>query len=158
MERHRTALEAKKENGISLHDVIEDLMILESIYATEKGNIISNEVESDIQIFHNSKKIKSVLKRILGLIINVTRKSHINISAKAYTNLVLIHFKEDNIENISRISIELKQMSPEAEKLGGVLGVTTHLDKLATIAFTFMNGRNFPRTYPDGLARTISEL
>jgi hypothetical protein len=80
------------------------------------------------------------------LIITVTRKSHINISAKEYTNLVLIHFKEDNIENISPICNELKLISPEAEQLGGVLDITTHLDKLATIAFTFINAKKSPRT------------
>ena len=149
------ALWAGKES--SLQGVINDVMNRTSMQAATKHNIISNDVEADIRILTDSARVRSLLKRILELILTVSKDSHIHISAKTYTDLVLVHFKEDNIQNLGFVFNELKTLVPEAEQLGGFLGITSHENKLTTIAFTFLNAQNSPRLYMDRLAQTIAQ-
>ena len=149
------ALWAGKET--SLQGVINDVMKRTSLQAATRQNIISNDVDADIRILTDSAKIRSLLKRILDLILTVSKDSHIHISAKTYTDLVLVHFKEDNIQNLGYVFNEIKKLVPEAEQLGGFLGITSHENKLTTIAFTFLNSVGSPRLYTDRLAQTISQ-
>ena len=146
---------AELEREISLHGVVNEVIARTWTQATQKENQISNEVGSEIRILTDSAKVRGILKRILELILTVSKKSHIHISAKTYTDLVLVHFKEDNIQNIGLVFNEIKQLMPEVEQLGGFLGITSHENKLTTIAFTFLNARTPPRFYTDRLAQTI---
>ena len=157
MERQPTALWAQKEKEFFLNDVINDLVTQSSVYAARNGNIFSNNVQTDIRILTDTVKIRSILKRILELINTMTRKTHVHISAKTFTDLVLVHIKADGIQDVSLVFNELKQLVPDAELLSGFLGITTHEDKLITIAFTFLNVKNCPGSYTDRLVRTITQ-
>jgi hypothetical protein len=156
MDSRSIASASAKPIEISLHDVVDDLIMATSPHAARYGNLISNDVSPGIKIIPNSEKIKRLIKRILDLIISVTRKDHINISAKTYTDLVLVHFKEINIQNLSPVYNELRQMVSDAEKLGGFLGITSYQNRSATIAFTFMNTKSFQDHYLNRLTKTIS--
>jgi hypothetical protein len=139
MYRNLIAPDSRIDKQPSLREVIYDLIFVDSSFAARKGDLIFNEVNSHIRILNNPKKIRGILKRILDLIILVTKKSQIRISAKTYTNVVLVHFKENNIQNISFVSDELRHLSPEAEQLGGYLGITRYQNTFTTIVFTFLN-------------------
>ncbi|HEX7904479.1 MAG TPA: hypothetical protein VF487_11415 [Chitinophagaceae bacterium] len=104
--------------------------------AIRNGSILVNDIPKDIQIDADRDLLASVLGGLLAHVITIAKDSCIQISAKVYTNVILLHIKDHN--TISSISIE-NNLQLLAEKMGGFVGVSSQRKKLTTIAFSFPN-------------------
>ncbi|MBC7949347.1 MAG: HAMP domain-containing histidine kinase [Chitinophagaceae bacterium] len=123
----------------SLHSLVST--ISDSLQPATQRNksFILNDVPEDIYMGVDEDMVASVLSGLLNIVISHSANSCIRITAKSYSDVVLLHVKDDGCVNYDSISQNLTRMQALAEKLGGFVGFTSYRNKLTTIAFSFMN-------------------
>lgn len=104
--------------------------------AIQREVLLINDIPEDICIDANKEMLASVLKELIAVVIEPAENSCIQITAKVYTNVILLHLKDHN--SIHSLAIERK-LESLAERMGGVVTVSSLRKKLATVAFSFPN-------------------
>jgi hypothetical protein len=66
----------------------------------------------------------------------------IQISAKLFGNVVLIHIKDQGGKDYSPVAQSILRIQPTVEKLKGFVGITSHRHDRTTIAFSFVDMNN----------------
>lgn len=133
--------------GSSLRRIITELIQNVKIKGANHENEIINEIPSNILLQTNVKKVTILISKITSVLNYITEKSRIHITAKSYSNLVLVHFRETNLQVSNFLSDRLDQLNSEARQLGGVIGITNSNKKITTIAFTFTNVKSLPNYF-----------
>jgi hypothetical protein len=119
--------------------IIKQNLLQAKTIAAQNDTVIVNEVPPYIKIHNDSAKVSEVICNVIRIILEHTRHSCISISAKLYSDVVLIHFREFNLHHISTVFTALEELQAEVRKLAGYLGITRHFDRYTTIALTFTN-------------------
>lgn len=127
--------------GLRLHDLVSELTVVNTLKLAANRNIMVNEVETDITLHSELRRVKELLGKIISLLSLELKDSVVRISAKVYTSLVLIHFRESNIDHSSGLLDALMQVVPDAERLGGYLGISSQDNGNMTIVLTILNER-----------------
>ncbi len=148
----------KRGKANSLQSLIENLVRDINPSATKKRNLIVNDVPPNLVLKCNIHLLRLLISRIILLIMDVTKNNTISISAKTYSDVVLMHFKETNLRHLAFVFDGLKQMHKEAEQMGGFLGVTNHQGYSTTIALTFVNLKRSSNNNKKDLAKTVSAI
>jgi hypothetical protein len=124
---------------LGLHQIIDQLMGLFLPRAVCQKNFIVNNVHKEIYVDVDNLLLASVLGNLLYSIVAHTSDSSIEVSAKAYSNLTLIHIRKRDILFEEDIIKSIQPMHSLAQKLGGCITVTNNKIKGTTMAFTFLN-------------------
>jgi len=107
--------------------------------AARNKSVILNDIPDHLYIDTDPDIIAAVLSGLLSAVIRNAKESCIRLSAKIYTNVILVHIKDYNSLNFCPIENSLQQLQPMAEKVGGSVSVTSQRHNVATFAFSFPN-------------------
>lgn len=107
--------------------------------AMHNKSFFINDIPENLYVDTNPNLVASVLGGLLSSVVSHAKDSCIRLSAKAYSNVILVHVKDCN--SFSHYSPEngLKQLQLLAEKMGGFVSVTSQRENVTTFAFSFPN-------------------
>jgi hypothetical protein len=126
-------------DSVCVFDVIDRLSeSLEPLTISNNVSII-NDVPPDLFVGTDKNLLASVLSNLLNLLINHQDSGSIQISAKLFGNVVLLHIKDDGGRDFSPVAQNILRIQPMVEKLKGFVGITSHRNDRTTIAFSFVN-------------------
>lgn len=127
---------------VCVFDVIDRLSeSLEPVTILNSQEIV-NDVPPDLFVGTDKNALASVLSSLLNHLIVNEGCSTINISAKLFGNVVLIHIKDSGNKDHSPVAENIIRIQPLVERLKGFLGITSHRNNRTTIAFSFVNMYN----------------
>jgi hypothetical protein len=106
--------------------------------AARNKSLFVNEIPENITIGNNPELVASVLGGLISSVVSNTRNSCIRLSAKVYSQVVLLHVKDCSSYS-HPVEHRLKQLQPIAEKIGGVVSITSQRMNMITFAFSFPN-------------------
>jgi hypothetical protein len=109
---------------VQLHEFIGEVISEVSAEKTGQPPIeINNDILSSIFVTTDELRLAAVVKRMLQVIINTSTSGSIKVSAKTYSNLVLLSVK-DNIPKEKEISHEeFASLQQLAAEIGGCVTV-----------------------------------
>lgn len=121
-----------------LFDLVDELVRVSTPAARETHNLVFNEIPIDLQIKTDKFLLSSILQEVLNMLFSQTSNGYIRISAKTYSDIMLIHIREFNAignwQNASFYSLQ-----PLVKQIRGFLGVTSYRQYETTIALSFPN-------------------
>jgi hypothetical protein len=107
--------------------------------ASRNDNFFVNDIPDDLGVDTDSQLVASVLAGMLSTVAQHAKSSCIRLSAKIYHNVILVHVKDCNSSYNYDVYSRLQGLMPLAEKIGGYVGVSSHRQKVTTVAFSFPN-------------------
>ncbi|HEX7845035.1 MAG TPA: hypothetical protein VF476_04480 [Chitinophagaceae bacterium] len=107
--------------------------------ATRNNCSIINDISEDICIDADRELVASVLAGMVSAIMAHAKDSWIQLSAKAYGDVILVHVRDHNTVNSYAVESGLYHLQSLTDKLGGFIGVSSQRKKLTTVAFSFPN-------------------
>ena len=158
MDQQTIACLSQHGSESSLYSLVENLSSLINPAATKRRNYIINEISSSLIVRADSLLLRKIISKIILLLNAVTLDNTIMITAKTYSDLVLVHFKESNLSNLGALFEPMRQLNEEAAHLGGFLGVTNQQGLSMTIALTFINLKKANTSYSENLVTTIRAM
>jgi len=126
-------------DSVCIFDVIDRLSESLEPLTISKNSFIVNDVPPDLFVGTDKNLLASVLSNLLNQLIGSEGSSTIQISAKLFGNVVLLHLKDQGGKDYSPIAQNILQIQPMVEKLKGFVGITSHRHDKTTIAFSFVN-------------------
>ena len=129
-------------DSVCVFDVIDRLSeSLEPLFISKATSIV-NDVPPDLFVGTDKNVLASVLSSLLNHLIINEGCHTIQISAKLFGNVVLIHIKDRGGKNYSPVAQNITRIQPMVERLKGFVGITSHRHDRTTIAFSFVNMSN----------------
>jgi hypothetical protein len=107
--------------------------------ATRNESFIVNDIPDYLDVDTDPQLVASVLGGMLSTVAQHAKNSCITVSAKIYHDVILVHVKDSNSSHNYDIYSGLQGLLPLAEKIGGFVGVSSHRQKVTTVAFSFPN-------------------
>lgn len=104
-----------------------------------KQSFIINEVQQYIPLNADRLVVTNVLDHLFQNVLRVTGNSCIRISAKEYSQVMLIHIYDNHENDYGAENIVSDLIRVEAKKIGGFVGVTRQQKNQTVIAFSFPN-------------------
>jgi hypothetical protein len=127
------------ESGSTLRHLTSQITNSFSPVATRNKSVFINDIPDNLYLQADRELVTSVLSGLVSAVVRNAKESRIRLSAKIYSNVVLVHVKDYNSLNHSRVESGLQELQPLAEKMGGSVGVTSQRHNIATYAFSFPN-------------------
>lgn len=122
-----------------LNEMIRELLDMKRLTFASNRTIVINDVPPDIYVHSESAYIRQLLTSVIDLLSLELKNGVTRISAKIYTDIVLIHIRENNFGDLSSVFEKLMQLVPQAEKCRGYLGINTLENGLVTIVLSILN-------------------
>jgi hypothetical protein len=129
-------------DSVCLFDVIDRLSESLEPLSFSKSTVIINDVSPDLFVGTDRNLVASVLGSLLNQLISGTGSNTIQISAKLYGNVVLLHLKNLAGNDFTPVVQNIQSIQPMIEKLKGFVGITSHRNNRTTIAFSFVDMTN----------------
>lgn len=99
-----------------------------------------NDVPEDLLLYNDKAIVSSVLKGLLSSIMREAPGRAIRIAGKIYTNIILLHIKQ---ECSKQTDISIKELQTLALRMNGVLSMTSCRANVTTFAFSFPSTPSF---------------
>ncbi|MDP4263254.1 MAG: hypothetical protein Q8941_12070 [Bacteroidota bacterium] len=123
---------------VSLHQLVDRLINVSVNAAIRNRNSVVNNVSEKFQVSSNEDGIASVISGMLKAVIVNTTESVVYISARQwYDKMIELNVKDDNCYNTYGVALNLQELVPLAETIGGHLDITNKRQKITTISFRF---------------------
>ncbi|SRR5690606_13751680 len=126
-------------DSVCLYDVIDRLSESLEPLTFSKNTVITNDVAPDLFVGTDKNVVASVLGNLLNNLISHAGSDNIQISAKLFGNVVLLHLKNQAGNDCSPILHNIHDLQPQIERLKGFVGITSNRNNRTTIAFSFVN-------------------
>jgi hypothetical protein len=126
-------------NPVNLHQLVDQLMVTFLPRAVRQNSFMVNHVQEKMPVIADKNVLASVLGNLLYNTVALTSNNCIQVSAKTYSNITLIHIRKSDICYEEEIVKSFQPIQALAEKLGGCISVTCNKVKGTTVAFTFLN-------------------
>jgi signal transduction histidine kinase len=104
--------------------------------ASQQDCVLSNDIPEDIYLLADKEALAKVLRVLLSTVIRHSNGSYIRLTAKIYSDVILLHILDHSLVNSIRIDKSLQVM---VGKLGGYIDVTSKREAVTTVAFCFPN-------------------
>lgn len=127
------------ERQLSLHLMINRLIISTMPLASRKQCVIVNEVRPGFCVEADEKKLIVVTGNLLNTVIEYSKNSSITIAAKQIGQVILVHVKVDNRLYSRPFADKLAGIQEMALKAGASVSVTSFRNNITTLAIGFMN-------------------
>jgi hypothetical protein len=113
-----------RPKDVTLHDFI-DMLIREisSESANQQPVTFTNDIPPSVLVTTDEHRLATVVKRMLRLVINTCTSRSLRISAKAYSNLVLLSVKDHMPKEKEIDRKEFDYLQRLASELGGCVTV-----------------------------------
>ena len=127
-------------NRAPMHAVIGKMISeLAPVINRDSDEVIS-EVYKDLQQENKESKLVSILTNLVNAIIaGNDDPSSVRVNGHRHRDLILLHVSHNGPFNFSGVSDSLGLVQALAQKMNGYIGVTTYLNNITTIAFSFTN-------------------
>lgn len=126
-------------NSINLKQMVSQLIKGITPLAVSKKSFIVNDIHPDLVVNTEVNMMAYVVGSMLNSSINVTENDCLHITAKVYSNIIIIHIKDNFSSFNNSIAYDLEQLQPVANKLGGIVCYDGNTLKGTSIAFSFTN-------------------
>jgi hypothetical protein len=123
----------------SLHLVVNQLIKGITPIAVSKNSFILNEIHPDLKVKTDVNMLAYIIGSMLNSSINIVENDCIHISAKIYSNIIIIQLKDNYSTFNNSIAYDLELLQPVAKKLGGTVCYEDNQNKGTSIAFSFTN-------------------
>lgn len=132
-------LPVKDMSLVPLKKVVNALINVKLESVVKKGSFFINEVQGNLPLNANPDVVIRVLDQLLQNVLNETGKGCIRISAKEYSQVLLIHIYDLHEAEYGAENIVSDLIRVEANKIGGYVGITRRQKNQTVIAFSFPN-------------------
>jgi glucose-6-phosphate-specific signal transduction histidine kinase len=127
------------QSQVALHLMINQLSVSAIPTATRNQSMIVNDIPAELQINADQHTLAAVIGRLLNVIVSHTQNCAIHVSAKPYTNVMLLHLKGQTKMNSPAFALSLNEIQELASHIGGTIGITSYRNEVTTIAFSFIH-------------------
>lgn len=127
------------DTEVELHLLINQLTLSTMASAIRRRNYLLNEVPPDLSVNTDSQKLASILSTLLYSVMGQAQDTCIRISAKEFSNITLVHIKDNKRHTGNGLSSHLVKAQEMAESIGGTVFVNTYRDGSTTIALSILN-------------------
>lgn len=126
--------------GVSnLKEVVSD--VLTTYNTPDGGSVFINDVPEDLVLRNDAVMVQSVLNGLVSSITRVAPGRAIRIVAKIYTDIVLLHIRQDGEEQTD-IPANMKELQMLASSINGIVNITSCRANVTTFAFSFPNAQS----------------
>jgi len=125
--------------AITLERLVQALINVKLESVVRKHSFFINEVQCNVPLKADRNVVTNVLESLLQNILHETSSSCIRISAKEYSQVLLIHIYDNHEADYGAENVVSDQVRVEAKKIGGFVGITRHQKNQTVIAFSFPN-------------------
>lgn len=126
-------------NSITLERLVNALINVKLETVVRKQSFFINEVQGNVPLNADRHVVTNVLECLIQNVLNETQSSCIRISAKEYSQVLLIHIYDNHETDYGTKNVVSDKVRVEANKIGGFVGVTRHQKNQTVIAFSFPN-------------------
>lgn len=126
-------------NPIPLQRLVSALINVKLESLVRKQSFFINEVQQHLPLNADRNVVTNVLDFLLQNVLNETGSSCIRISAKEYSQVMLIHIYDKHESSYGKENLVSDEIRVEAKKIGGFVGITRHQKNQTVIAFSFPN-------------------
>ena len=126
-------------NAITLERLVHALINVKLESVVRKQSFFINEVQCNVPLKADRNVVTNVLDSLLQNVLNETSSSCIRISAKEYSQVLLIHIYDNHEADYGAENVVSDKVRVEAKKIGGFVGITRHQKNQTVIAFSFPN-------------------
>jgi len=131
--------ENEQSRPVNLHQLVDQLMSTFLPRAVRQNSLILNHVEQQLPVVTDRNVLASVLGNLIYNTVALTNNDCIQVSAKTFSNITLIHIRKSDTCYEEEIMKSFQPIQTLAAKLGGCISVTSNKAKGTTVAFTFLN-------------------
>jgi hypothetical protein len=107
--------------------------------AVRNKSFMVNDISAGLKLVGNTDMVAAVLSNLFNTVATHAENSCIHISAKAYSDVILVQLRDRNCVNKFIIAHSLQEAQPIAAKIGGYIGITSQRKSETTIVFSFPN-------------------
>lgn len=125
--------------NINLKQMVTQLIKGITPLAVSKKSYIINDINPELNVNTDENMMAYVIGSMLNTSINVTENDCLHVTANVYSNLIIIHIKDNFSSFNNSIAYDLELLQPVANKLGGVVCYDENTIKGTSIAFSFTN-------------------
>lgn len=125
--------------AITLERLVHALINVKLESVVRKRSFFINEVQCNLPLKADRNVVTKVLDSLLQNVLNETASSCIRISAKEYSQVLLIHIYDNHEADYGAENVVSELVQVEAKKIGGFVGITRHQKNQTVIAFSFPN-------------------
>ncbi|MBI3140220.1 MAG: HAMP domain-containing histidine kinase [Sphingobacteriales bacterium] len=129
----------QQEKQVPLKRLVNALINVKLHEVVRKESFFINEVQGSLPLNADRSIVINVLDNLFQNVLSETGKSCIRISAKEYSNVMLIHIYDNHESEYGTENIVSERIRVEANKIGGFVGVTRRQKNQTVIAFSFPN-------------------
>lgn len=129
----------KNEHQVPLKTLVNALINVKLNEVVSRESFIINEVQACIPLRADTYTVINVLDHLFKNVLRVTGKSCIRVTAKEYSQVMLIHIYDNHESNQDINDIVSDLIRSEATKIGGYVGITRKEKNQTVIAFSFPN-------------------
>jgi hypothetical protein len=137
------ALHVSASSPSSLSDIVDKVCSSLEPAASGRRCFILNDIPGEIDVHADHELLASVMGSLVREVVMHTENGCVRITAKVYNEVVLIHVKNDGSLHYDTVFPNLEKIQRQSERLGGFVGFTSYRNKVTTIAFSFVNKRNY---------------
>jgi hypothetical protein len=131
----------KEAQTARLFELVDNVIKSSLPYALKSHNLVVNEVSPALSVKVDKNILSVLISRLLETVMAHSTNSYIRISAKAYSDVMIVHVRDFNIVNRSIATYNLHELDPLVKKIRGFVGVTSHRHGESTVALSFLNIR-----------------
>jgi hypothetical protein len=124
------------EEQISLKQIINTLLLSYQPVAVRQNSFFVNEIPDDLLIETDKNVLITLLGSLFYVVARCSKDTCINISAKGYSEVLLLYIKDSNSLNNYGILSSLQHLQLLADKLGGFFHLSGLDTKATSIAFS----------------------
>jgi hypothetical protein len=128
-----------KESGVSLKQLINQLLGNSMATAFRSHSLVINEVSRDIQLSKDKAAVVPVLRDLLATVVANARKGNIYISAERFRDILTVQIQERNNYNGYALGYSVHAMESDATMVGANISIQGEKQLVTTISFSFAN-------------------
>lgn len=128
--------------GISLQQLINQLLDNSMATAFRNKSIVINEVANDLMIAKDRITMAPVMRDLLATVIANSSNGQIYISAERFRDIITIQVQERSNNNGYALASSLRIVEAAATLVGGNLTISGAQQRVATISLSFSNSES----------------
>jgi hypothetical protein len=107
--------------------------------AVRQNSFIINDIQPSIMVTADDNLLAAVTNDLLALIVSRNKNSCIRVSAKTFSNLVLLYLKDENKSAKEFSNSDLAELQPLAAKMGGCITICNLHKNSDILALSFLD-------------------
>jgi hypothetical protein len=127
------------QSQVALHQMVNQLSISSMPTATRNQSFIINDIRAELFVGADQQKLAAVIGSLLNAMVSHTRNCAIHISAKPFSNVMLLHLKGQAKISSPAFIGSLNKIQQLAEYIGGTVGITSYRNQVTTVALSFVH-------------------